>query len=907
MRSLSAPVLAEIATKNGIEPLIIVEIDWSDDVTPSLYCERVFDGIDGRIIQLGNFVSEIKIIGGAEIFSVSITIDDTDGVIKAIIDSNDIYKRPVKFYQAFGNLNLSDKFLLFDGQIASGVEWNESSHTLNFTITSVVENSELGFSPEEFAFENMSPDAVGKAWPLCFGSVLRVPAVKVTQKLTGKSLTKYSIITLDELATLEAAAVKYSQALYNKQAADQFFVNPGVRLNEESYNNIVNELGVSYSDLLHQQEKLYSQNRNQEENLQAFIDAVALKNKYIIYLAIIVDYLDTLENILTILYDGHIDATELGIQVENDKGSPYTSEFIINFLEERLNGLVTSRQSVTNLITTYSILFLSIATARNQQTILIENLRLLITVMDLAEIVVDSTEPFPQAVDPENPTEDDMVQLIVNNMKFEGYFDGNIYKIVEKGLPLDTDISVGQRLSSNPNEFWLQDSSYDLREKYCLIVSDNIYRIIYVKAQIGSRCFFDPVLWETGEAQEGGDEEDRMAFEYHLIDTGASIRETAITVLDRWLPFIDTTLPKFVIGFHDIPNIEWELKKGDLVIHESEYKDIYIANLITSSQIAEVMAFRSIDGEKVLVPVPSSYYTIDLEYEIAGQITTAIIFNRPLTSHVAEEWTEGVFVSLVSSQGPNTVDIIQWLIETYTDYDIDSTSFNSVSSSLAKYPSHFALLDRGNVMEVIENIAWQARCAIWVRDETVYIKYLAKDSSNVRTLTLSDVEQNSLSIQTAFYQQLVTKLTATWRKEYTEEVQSIVLRNNIPLYGLHESSFNFFIYNIEELVIKSATFWLIRYSNMWKYFVANLFINSIDLESLDMINIEAFNSYLGASNSRAEIETLDYDSASLKIKVKAWTGIKAGRNSEYIFAWPSDANSSADYPTADDDYAGGSQ
>jgi hypothetical protein len=52
---------------------------------------------------------------------------------------------------------------------------------------------------------------------------------------------------------------------------------------------------------------------------------------------------------------------------------------------------------------------------------------------------------------------------------------------------------------------------------------------------------------------------------------------------------------------------------------------------------------------------------------------------------------------------------------------------------MTNYPANFALTQRGNVLDLIEDIAWQSRCVTYIRNGVVYIKYLAIDGTRFLT------------------------------------------------------------------------------------------------------------------------------------------------------------------------------
>ncbi|NJL72808.1 MAG: hypothetical protein HC888_15230 [Candidatus Competibacteraceae bacterium] len=195
---------------------------------------------------------------------------------------------------------------------------------------------------------------------------------------------------------------------------------------------------------------------------------------------------------------------------------------------------------------------------------------------------------------------------------------------------------------------------------------------------------------------------------------------------------------------------------------------------------------------------------------------TEIVFDSALSAK-REGWEDEIYVNVQSSVGPNTVDIMEWLIEKYTDFSIDSASFDDVRIKLQNYPSNFPILDRPNILKLLQDIAFQCRCSLTLRDDTFYLRYLSELPTGVAEITENDVNAGSLTLEHTPSEEIVTKFVATWRKDYVvEEPNTLILRHNVAKYGSHEEEYDFFIYNILEYVRKSATFWLIRKANTWR-------------------------------------------------------------------------------------------
>ncbi len=124
MRNISEAGLAKLASRYGNEPITIIEVDWVDGST-AVYADRTIGDIPGRIVEVGELDDAVNLSGSSGSQSLAVTLDDTDGSIKAILDSQDVHKRPVRVYQYFSGLALSDRFLLFSGVLMTPLSWSE--------------------------------------------------------------------------------------------------------------------------------------------------------------------------------------------------------------------------------------------------------------------------------------------------------------------------------------------------------------------------------------------------------------------------------------------------------------------------------------------------------------------------------------------------------------------------------------------------------------------------------------------------------------------------------------------------------------------------------------------------------------------------------------------------------------
>lgn len=925
-KSPNAATLTKLAANYGTEPLIVVEIYWGDSSPVALYCDRDFEDAPGKIISLSGLDSLVRIGRAGSAGSLSIELDDTDGSILAISQSTDIHKRKVKVYQAYGSLALSDKMLLLTGEINTPIRYNHTSRTISFDIVSTVEGKEIGFSPEQGDLDelgNVAESAIGKAWPLCFGNPIRVPAVKLTEKVRGTSLTRYGLVTVQELEDLCARAQTYEETILLKEAADTnpgfSDTNYGIRIDNcsaaaEAFYDLLESL-INDSPTQEGNLKLYAQRcRELYLKLNEFDTITAQYNATSDQINVLATTIPTLQAQVLVAEQNLAEGTDVEANSILLNGNPPVFGWtypplptppqwvelvpatagLYNDLMNAVNLLVASSLILADLSDDLTVLAEEIDTLQTLQA----NLRDELATFVIDTIVVDGGENFPQG---------ETVQIVINGLYFQGSFSGRVFTVTEANLPADTSVPISAVIEAD-NRFTLDDTTYNLKGKFCYIHGKGI---VLAGDQVGSTILFQPVIWkQTGALQQlenvtvNGQPVIREIYDVDFL--AGHITETSVLVRKEWIDALRQVKPDWASGISRLASKDYSIEVGDEVYLATDYSDIYVANLIPSTSVKEVMAYRLLDGGvRKLVPIPSRYYSINLSDSIAGQTPTTITFNRPLTEYVDENWEEQLYVTLVSTEGPNTADVLAYLVNNYTNLDVESSSFSSVATAIDAYPSHFALLEKVQALPTIEDIAFQARCAILVRDETAYIKYLAAEESAIKALTESDIETGSLVLEHGETEKLVTRLTGTWKADLSaEEDNKVVFRNNVEKYGLLEESLNIYIYNSESFVVKTITYWGIQYSNTWKYLRFTGFLNTLALDIEDTVTVSLTDNFASTGAVKARVKEVNYDSSTASLVFLLWLSVRAGEMTAYPFAFPATATLSLEYPTVNDPYAG---
>lgn len=331
--------------------------------------------------------------------------------------------------------------------------------------------------------------------------------------------------------------------------------------------------------------------------------------------------------------------------------------------------------------------------------------------------------------------------------------------------------------------------------------------------------------------------------------------------------------------------------------------------------VINVMAYKSYNGERKLTQIPPRYYTIEtqgtitfvkmkrplsiISYLINERNTEAEAytnqlasdFNGYVNSHVlpSTDWEDQIYVTFESSIGPNVASIIAWLVTNYTPYALDNTSFNEVGSFVANYPANFVVMDRPLVDQLMQNIAYQSRCSLILKDGTYFLTYLPKQPFAVADFTFDNIDEQSLKVSTTPIEDLITRYTASWKPEYSPDYSQpnkIILKNNHQKYGYIDEERDFFIYNQWYLVQKSALFWLLRKSNVFKIVTFTAFLDNLNVEVQDGVIID-FPNTLSDEAFYAIVTGTTYNSNENTIQFTCWTPIKTGQQVPYLFAWPS--------------------
>lgn len=350
----------------------------------------------------------------------------------------------------------------------------------------------------------------------------------------------------------------------------------------------------------------------------------------------------------------------------------------------------------------------------------------------------------------------------------------------------------------------------------------------------------------------------------------------------------------------------WSAKKGTSVKQwNSAIQDKYVANSLPSTEVLSVYAKNSNDE---LICIPENFYTVNLAEtttvvdEPTATVVTTISFQHPIDSYDGHELNaENVYVTLRSTIGNNTADILAWLINNFTNSIADST-FTTLRTVLAGYPSDFVINWSSNAIETINQIAFLARCAIVWGPGTASLVYLSPVPEDVMTLDETNCHFKSLSLSYTETEDIITELIQKYRITFVEDEFPYFAgwKNNIDLFGYKSKTIDNFIYQDTALVGLSSRFWVNRFCQSFKVIRVKAFSEARCLQVFDCIKLTFNHATIGTSVDKAIVTKVEYSIQENSVDLELLVPCVAGTNTQYTYFWWSETEITYSDPVNND-------
>ncbi|MCK5017085.1 MAG: hypothetical protein KAS32_08430, partial [Candidatus Peribacteraceae bacterium] len=484
--------------------------------------------------------------------------------------------------------------------------------------------------------------------------------------------------------------------------------------------------------------------------------------------------------------------------------------------------------------------------------------------------------------DGEDFTQTTAMIVLFGPVTCEGSFTGKTFTFTDINTAQFAAVSVASRPGGDPDEenyavLWITGNlTVKDREFYSSTLGQSNYCYKQETVSGTTKCWF--------RSRWGSWTDDVWTDSFP-----STITEIAGAIRDSWDVAANNYNHSFTVRA-DAPVVRIQ---ADGFLH-ADSQVVYIASYKATTLLA-VKAFRTIDGNKILCDVPSSYYASSTDDTLgSGILSRKIVMDIPLSKRDKEGWGDILYCCLTGVVSGNTSDIIDDIITDWTNFSSDSTTFISVATAIANYPSNFAVLQHVDAQQLSEQIAWQARCRLYLQVSTLYIEYIGIEPTPVNTITNDDIELKTSVFSLTDEVELITKFIAKWKDSYSpdSEINDHIIKENIADYGMIEQEYDFFIYNVKENVEKSASFWAHRFANIWKLVSFDSFMDNLNLEAGDAIQYNTNGLDLFDSNVKGTVERLVIDQHTGKMTLDFWLAVLAQEVDQDSEAWLTDGGDS---------------
>ncbi len=176
MKTIAAGNVTKLATATGTTPYYVLTMEWPDGTAYYSDYLTTYNSTAclKTLLTLSNLDAAMKADSLGESGQITVKLFDTDDDLKARVKSANTAFIPAKLH--IGHIGTVDVSLVFQGRVRPDFIYAEGDRSLELTIESYIEDKEIGYSSTD-ELSGINKDAIDQAWPLCFGSVLRVPAV----------------------------------------------------------------------------------------------------------------------------------------------------------------------------------------------------------------------------------------------------------------------------------------------------------------------------------------------------------------------------------------------------------------------------------------------------------------------------------------------------------------------------------------------------------------------------------------------------------------------------------------------------------------------------------------------------------------------------------------------------------
>lgn len=210
MKSI-ASLQAHLDLSQGLEPMIIVEVQWGGSTGTKLYAKKNLTGYDINPIlkDFSAISSKISFLSFTQVQTISITLEDIDQSLRIAFEAETLEGKTVRVLQAYEGIDYGDEIVLLKGRILGPVKWEEGSRRINFQVVDIPEEIDLGTvlykdvldNPPFSGLKNRDHTLEDQMIPYGLGVVVKAPALRLTRELSAVLVNKLTFYDPSEEGT----------------------------------------------------------------------------------------------------------------------------------------------------------------------------------------------------------------------------------------------------------------------------------------------------------------------------------------------------------------------------------------------------------------------------------------------------------------------------------------------------------------------------------------------------------------------------------------------------------------------------------------------------------------------------------------------------------------------------------
>lgn len=183
-----------IANSYGLEPSLIVEINWGGELGTIKYGKKVLTGFSMKpdLVSIEDIKSSLTHTNIGQIQSTSVVLKDFDNLLRDQLELIGIENCPVSVYQAYEGITPGNELKIFQGYISGPIAWEEFKTQLSFDLVSIPKDIDLGVLLTDEYLETTAPfstmknlleSARDKFVPYVLGCIVNAPTLKITGQI----------------------------------------------------------------------------------------------------------------------------------------------------------------------------------------------------------------------------------------------------------------------------------------------------------------------------------------------------------------------------------------------------------------------------------------------------------------------------------------------------------------------------------------------------------------------------------------------------------------------------------------------------------------------------------------------------------------------------------------------------